>query len=48
VKVMNVAGSYFNTEKFFENSLLQGHREDGELEFRRPLILEDTERNYLL
>lgn len=51
MKVVNVPGSYFYMEKFFENSLLRGHvqvREDGELGFRQPLILEDTKRIFLL
>lgn len=45
MREMGVPGVFFYTGNFFENTVLRGHvrkREDGELEFRQPVILEDT------
>lgn len=45
MKEVGLPGPYFYTGNFFENSVLRGHvklRADGELEFKQPVILEDT------
>jgi NmrA-like family len=45
MKENDVPGPYFYTGNFFENSVLRGHVKigpNGDLEFRQPVILEDT------
>jgi hypothetical protein len=45
MREIGLPGVFFYTGNFFENSVLRGHvqvRDDGELEFKQPIILEDT------
>lgn len=47
MKEQGVEGPYFYTGNFFENSVLRGHvkvGENGDLEFKQPVILGDTKR----
>lgn len=47
MRQVGMSGPFFYTGNFFENSVLRGHvkvGEDGNLEFKQPVILEDTER----
>jgi hypothetical protein len=46
MRQIGMSGPFFYTGNFFENSVLRGHvkvGENGELEFKQPVILEDTE-----
>ena len=46
MRQVNMPGPFFYTGNFFENSVLRGHVKlgaDGNLEFKQPVILEDTE-----
>ena len=47
MKEQGVEGPYFYTGNFLENSVLRGHvkvGQDGDLEFKQPVILENTKR----
>jgi hypothetical protein len=47
MKEQGVEGPYFYTGNFFENSVLRGHvkvGQNGDLEFKQPVILGDTKR----
>ena len=47
MKEVDVPGPFFYTGNFFENSILRGHvklAQNGEVEFKQPVILEDTKR----
>jgi hypothetical protein len=46
MRQVDMSGPFFYTGNFFENSVLRGHVKigaDGNLEFKQPVILEDTE-----
>jgi hypothetical protein len=48
IQEVGLPSPFFYTGNFFENSVLRGHVklcQDGELEFKQPVILEDTQRN---
>ena len=47
MKEQGVEGPFFYTGNFLENSVLRGHvhvGQNGDLEFKQPVILEDTKR----